>query len=87
MTTILIIYLSGVLFFLSQAIIYSRLSGARVRGAAAWPLLALVIPQWWMGYKALREHAENGLRHNERVRPKAMTLGDEGCRFMWGIGK
>lgn len=86
MTIALIIYLSGVIFFLSQALIYSRLSGARVRGAIAWPLLVFALPELWVHYRMRIEHEENKLAHNERLGLKAMTLGHEGGRFMWGVG-
>lgn len=87
MTAILIIYLSGVAFFLSQALIYSRISGARIRGALAWPLLILVAPHLWTFYRSKKEHVENGLRYDERIGLKSMTLGHDNGRFMWGIGK
>lgn len=84
--TIFVIYLSGVVFFLIQAAKYARVSGARVRGAICWPLLILVAPQVWANYRRKIEHVENGLRYDERITLEALTLGNEGSRFMWGIG-
>lgn len=85
--TMLIIYLSGVVFFLSQALIYSRISGARLRGALAWPLLLLVAPQVWASYKAKIEHVKNGLAHDERITVQGFSLGNDESKFFWGIGQ
>lgn len=84
--TIFVIYLSGVVFFLIQAVKYGRVSGARVRGAICWPLLILVAPQVWTNYRRKIEQVENGLAYNELIGIAAMTLGHDKGRFMWGIG-
>ena len=84
--TLIIIYLSGVIFFLIQAAKYGRVSGARVRGAICWPLLILAAPKVWASYRCKIEHVENGLAYNERVTLEGFTLGNDESRFMWGIG-
>ena len=84
--TILAVYIAGVIFFLSQALLYSRLSGARLRGALAWPLLLLVAPQVWASYRAKIEHVKNGLAHDEHITVEGFSLGHDKGRFMWGIG-
>ena len=84
--TILAVYIAGAIFFIAQALIYSRLSGARLRGALAWPLLLLVAPQVWASYRAKIEHVKNGLAHDERITIEGWSLGNHEGRFMWGIG-
>lgn len=43
MLYLVIIYLSGVLFFATQAMRYSRLFGPRLAGALVWP-----VGLWWL---------------------------------------
>lgn len=84
--TLLIIYISGVLFFLSQAHIYARIGKQRIIGALTWPILIVLIPHCVMYYRDMLREEEKKLRFDERVGIKSFRIGGDGKDYRWGIG-
>ena len=81
MKTFVIIYLSGVVFFLAQAAIYARVSRERIIGALTWPVLVFVLPYIVHAYRHGVSEFSRTLRYNEGARVKSFRVGDR-----WGIG-
>ena len=84
--TMLIIYISGVLFFLSQAYLYARVGKQRIIGALTWPILIVLIPHCVMYYRDMLREEEKKLRFDERVGIKSFRIGGNGKDYRWGIG-
>lgn len=82
MTTIAIIYASGVAFFLTQAALYAKVSRQRIIGALIWPLIVLVLPSIIRAYREGRRQMEATLRFDERMGLKSICIGD-----LWGVGR
>lgn len=84
--TLTIIYLSGVLFFLSQAYIYASVGKQRIIGALTWPILIVLIPHCVMYYRDVLKKKEAKLRFDGRLGIKSFRIGGDGKDYRWGIG-
>lgn len=84
--TLLIIYLSGVFFFLLQAYRYARIGKQRIIGALTWPILILCLPQLINAYLVMTREAEKQLRFDERGSVKCLGIGKKDGEYRWGIG-
>lgn len=80
----LILYLSGLVFFLIQAVVYARLSGPRVLGAVVWPLAILCVPGLIAAFRLHRAVKPGGRMAS--MHWTCFYFGDEPGQSMWGIG-
>ena len=79
--TILIIYTSGLIFFILQAHRYATLSAWRIWGAIIWPVTLMYVPWLVRCYRASMEH----VGHEGRLAGMAWGLAPDGT-MVWGIG-